>query len=151
MNITCQNLYHMPYQPENPISPQGPPARGAMHNVIQILTCNVHYIIYFNMPLKIHVFYENFEILMKVWKNFKFWNLLGIQYSVCDIGYKRYRLGTIIDNAYTKHLYFNINIWYILIISIFFHKTRIIRTISDELEERIWYGPDNPCRVKKKY
>jgi hypothetical protein len=23
MNITCQNLYHMPYQPENPISPEG--------------------------------------------------------------------------------------------------------------------------------
>ena len=31
-------------QPENHISPQGPPARGA----IQILTSNVHYIIYFN-------------------------------------------------------------------------------------------------------
>ena len=39
---------------------------------------------------------------------------------------------------------------YILIISIFFRKTRIIRSISDELEERIWYEPDNPCRAKKK-
>jgi len=39
--------------------------------------------------------------------------------------------------------------WYILIISIFFRKTRIIRSISDELEERIWYRPDNPCRAKK--
>jgi hypothetical protein len=39
-------------------------------------------------------------------------NFWGIRYRVCDIGYKRYRLGTIIDNAYTKHLYFYLNIWY---------------------------------------
>jgi hypothetical protein len=38
---------------------------------------------------------------------------------------------------------------YILIISIFFRKTMIIRSISDELEERIRYGHDNPCRAKK--
>ena len=37
----------------------------------------------------------------------------------------------------------------ILIISIFFRKTSIIRSISDELEERIRYEPDNPCRAKK--
>ena len=30
LNITCQNLYHMLYQLENPISPQGPPARGVI-------------------------------------------------------------------------------------------------------------------------
>jgi hypothetical protein len=33
-------------------------------------------------------------------------NILGIRYRVCDIEYKRYRLGTIIDNAYTKHTIF---------------------------------------------
>jgi hypothetical protein len=54
LNITCQNLYHMPYQPENPISPpratgpRGDICRGLIRHVIQILTCNVHYIIYFN-------------------------------------------------------------------------------------------------------
>ena len=30
LNITCQNLYHMPYQPENPISPHGPVALGVI-------------------------------------------------------------------------------------------------------------------------
>ena len=123
----------------------------------------------YDMPLIIHVFYENlkffefwiffnkiwnfftnFEILWKFWKKFEilkflkffiFWNLstiffffklkifeilwnfeifwaydIGyIRYRVCDIGYTRYRLGTIIDNAYAKHLYFNLNIWYISI------------------------------------
>jgi hypothetical protein len=52
---------------------------------------------------------------MKFWKHFKFLNFVGIRYRVCDIGYKWYRLGTIIDNAYTKHLYFNLNIWYKII------------------------------------
>ena len=28
LNITCRDLCHMPYQHENPILPQGPPARG---------------------------------------------------------------------------------------------------------------------------
>ena len=35
------------------------------------------------------------------------------------------------------------------IISIFFHSTRIIRSISDSIFELIWYGPDNPCLAKK--
>ena len=38
--------------PENPISPQGPTGdigRGLIQYVIQILTCNVHYIICFNL------------------------------------------------------------------------------------------------------
>jgi hypothetical protein len=44
----------------------------------------------------------------------------------------------------------SIPIEHILIISIFFRSTRIIRSISDELEqERILYRPDNPCRAKK--
>ena len=72
------------------------------------------------MHLIMHVFYENFEFFWKFrfffffffWNFMKFWNLLGIRYRVWYIGYKRYRLGTIIDNAYTKHLYFNLNIWY---------------------------------------
>jgi hypothetical protein len=39
-------------------------------------------------------------------------SFLTNQYSIerADL----HRLGTIIDNAYTKHLYFNLNIWYIL-------------------------------------
>ena len=77
--------------------------------------------------LKFWNIFEKFRNVMKFWNfwNFlfwifefflwnlgKFWNFLGIRYRVCDIGYTRYRLGTIIDNAYTKHLYFNLNIWY---------------------------------------
>ena len=62
---------------------------------------------------KIFEIFWNF--FMKFWKILKFWNFLGIRYRVCDIGYKRYRLGTIIDDAYTKRLYFNLNIWYIMI------------------------------------
>ena len=65
------------------------------------------------MPLIMHVFYENLDFFFfNFWNFMKFWNLLGIRYRVWYIGYKRYRLGTIIDNAYTKHLYFNLNIWY---------------------------------------
>ena len=90
-------------------------SRGLIQHVIQILTCNVHYIIYFN-----HAF-DNTCIFWKFWK---FWNFLNFKkilkfcnfeiFWVYDIGYKhigykRYRLGTIIDNAYTKHLYFNLN------------------------------------------
>ena len=40
LNITCQNLYHG--------GPWGDIGRGLIRHVIQILTCNVHYIIYFN-------------------------------------------------------------------------------------------------------
>ena len=61
--------------------------------------------------MKILNFFENLKFL-------KFWNIyenfLNFEvFGVCDIGYKRYRLGTIIDNAYTKHLYFNMIYWYI--------------------------------------
>ena len=40
-----------------------------------------------------------------------------------------------------------VNIYYLLLF--FFRKTRIIRSISDELEERNRYGHNNPCRAKK--
>ena len=36
-----------------------------------------------------------------------------------------------------------------LIISIFIRKTRIIRSILDEVKKRMWYGLDNPCLAKK--
>jgi hypothetical protein len=38
MNITCQNLYHMPYQPSTYR------VLGLIRHVIQILTCNIQYI-----------------------------------------------------------------------------------------------------------
>ena len=63
-------------------------------------------------------FFNNFTILRnfgKFWNFEIFWVYDSIRYRVCDIGYKRYRLGTIIDNAYAKHLYFNLNIWYIVL------------------------------------
>ena len=50
MNITCQNLYHMPYQPSTYITPRaGGPwgdirVLGLIWHVIQILTCNIQYI-----------------------------------------------------------------------------------------------------------
>lgn len=31
--ITCQNLFHMPYQHETPTSTQGPPTRGDLSSV----------------------------------------------------------------------------------------------------------------------
>ena len=47
---------------------------------------------------------------------------------------------TFVQNIDTRHEWIHINYWY------FFCKTRIIRSNSGE---RIWYGPDNPCRAKK--
>ena len=59
MNITCQNLYHMPYQPSTYITPRaggpwgdiefsggprGDIGRGLIRHVIQILTCNIQYL-----------------------------------------------------------------------------------------------------------
>ena len=55
----------------------------------------------------------------------------------------------IISTNSTTETYLRYNNRWILIISICFRKTMIIRSTSDELEEWIWYGPDNPCRVKK--
>ena len=105
-----------PYITPRATGPRGDIGRGLIRHVIQILPLNFHYIIYFN-----HAF-DNTCILWIFFFFFgKFWNFeiiwvydigmqYGIRYRVCDIGYKPYRLGTIIDNAYTKHLYFNLNI-----------------------------------------
>ena len=107
LNITCQNLYHMPINPKTIYHPKGhrPEGRYRFWHLMFIIS----YIS--TMPLIIHVFYQYFEFFwkfrikkfyLKYRKILKFRNFFGI----------RYRLGTIIDNAYTKHLYFNLSIWY---------------------------------------
>ena len=114
-----KSVSHVVSTREPNITPRGDIGWGLIQHVIQILTCNVHYIIYFN-----HAF-DNTCILWKFWNflNFgKFWNFWNFKFFwVCDIGYKRYRLGTIFDNAYTKHLYFNLNIWYYFMSRLWLH------------------------------
>ena len=51
-----------PYITPRATGPRGDIGRGLIRHVIQILTCNVHYIIYFN-----HAF-DNTCILLKFWK-----------------------------------------------------------------------------------
>jgi hypothetical protein len=138
--ITCRINPRTLYHPKGH-RPEGDLGRGLIRHVIQILICNVHYIIYFNhafdntyilwkfwffflilkKKLKILKFFEfkeklKFWIFLRIWNfmkflkflkfwnlwifvkilwNFgKFWNFWGIRCRVCDIGYKRYRLGT---------------------------------------------------------
>ena len=102
-----------PYITPRATGPRGDIGRGLIRHVIQILTCNVHYIINFNHAFdntcilwkfrkkKINIFF-NFEILCKFWISFenlekklknleilwnfgKFWNF--DIFWVYDIGY----------------------------------------------------------------
>jgi hypothetical protein len=51
MNITCQNLYHMPYQPSTYIIPGWYRVLGLIRHVIQILTCNIQHGSWYHIPL----------------------------------------------------------------------------------------------------
>jgi hypothetical protein len=63
-----------PYITPRATSPRGDIGRRLIRHVIQIFTCNVHYISYIStMPLIIHVFYEqilNLEIFLNCEKKF---------------------------------------------------------------------------------
>jgi hypothetical protein len=82
--------------------------------------------------------FEIFEIFWIFWKILKFYEIFENFWNfwilwVYDIGYKWYRLGTIIDNAYTKHLYFNLNIWYIYIYNIYIWSPFWAKHINDSM------------------
>ena len=49
----------------------------------------------------------------------KFWKIL------------KFEIGTIIDNAYTKHLYFNLNIWIYAIIN------RILNCLMEKIDDEV--------------
>ena len=64
-----------PYITPRTTGPRGDIGRGLIRHVIQILTCNVHYIIYFNHAFDntfVHLFYEKFEFFRKFLKFLEF-------------------------------------------------------------------------------
>jgi hypothetical protein len=98
LNITCQNLYNMPYQPENPISPQGPPALFKLYS--NILEC-VNLI---EIRFYAYLYASSFLILCNI-LNVYSWHLENRSKSLLNI--KIYLWKNLIAKSMPLHKYTN--------------------------------------------